>query len=139
LHAIAAWIDSHDQAEHDFIILGDMNIENAKELRSATPPGFVSLNDECRPTNTNVNSPKPYDHVMVNTTWTNEVDQTYDMQVVNLLEELQDDWHSSGPYSGSPYNHNVFRAAYSDHHPVVFRLHIPAAADDQTVRIATAQ
>jgi len=38
----------------------------------------------------------PYNHVMVNTTWSNEVDQVYDMQVVNLKEELQDDWHSSG-------------------------------------------
>jgi hypothetical protein len=26
-----------------------MNIENAKELASATAPGIVSLNDECRP------------------------------------------------------------------------------------------
>ncbi|MGZ0166296.1 MAG: endonuclease/exonuclease/phosphatase family protein [Planctomycetales bacterium] len=139
LGAITAWIDAHDQDEHDFIILGDMNIENAKELAAVTPHGFISLNDECRPTNTNVNSPKPYDHVMVNTTWTNEVDQAYDMQVINLLEELRDDWHSSGPYPGSPYNHNAFRAAYSDHHPVVFRLTIPAADDDETVRLATAQ
>lgn len=139
LGAISAWIDSHDQAEHDFIILGDMNIENAKELNAVTPPGFISLNDECRPTNTNVNSPKPYDHVMVNTTWTNEVDLTYDMQVINLLEEFRDDWHSSDPYPGAPYNHNAFRAVYSDHHPVVFHLTVPAADDDETVRVATAQ
>jgi endonuclease/exonuclease/phosphatase family metal-dependent hydrolase len=139
LNAIAAWIDSNDQVEHDFIILGDMNIENAAELAAATPPGFISLNNECRPTNTNVNAPKPYDHVMINTTWTNEVDQTYDMQVVNLLEELRDDWHSSAPYPGAPYDHNAFRAAYSDHHPVVFRLTIPVADDDDIVRIATAQ
>ncbi len=139
LGAISAWIDSHDQAEHDFIILGDMNIENAKELAAVTPPGFISLNDECRPTNTNVNSPKPYDHVMVNTTWTSEVDQTFDMQVINLLEELRDNWHSSGPYPGAPYNHNAFRAVYSDHHPVVFQLTVPAADDDETVRIATTQ
>jgi endonuclease/exonuclease/phosphatase family metal-dependent hydrolase len=139
LTAIAAWIDSHDQTERDFIILGDMNIENAKELTATTPPGFVSLNDECRPTNTNVKSPKPYDHVMVNTTWTTEVDQAYDMQVINLLDELQDDWHASGPYPGAPYNHNAFRAAYSDHHPVVFRLTVPTADDDGAVRVATAQ
>ena len=139
LGAIAAWIDSHDQDEHDFIILGDMNIENAAELAAATPPGFISLNDECRPTNTNLNSPKPYDHVMVNTTWTSEVDLTYDMQVVNLLEELRDDWHFSGPYPGEPYDHNAFRAVYSDHHPIVFHLTVPAADDDETVRIATAE
>jgi hypothetical protein len=29
-----------------------------------TPTGFLSLNDECRPTNTNINGPKPHDHVM---------------------------------------------------------------------------
>ncbi len=138
LGAITAWINSHNQDERDFIILGDMNIENAKELAAVTPPGFISLNDECRPTNTNVNSPKPYDHVMVNTTWTSEVDQTYDMQVINLLEELRDDWQSSEPYPGAPYNHNAFRAVYSDHHPVVFQLTVPPADDDQTVRIATA-
>lgn len=49
---------------------------------------------------------------MVNTTWSNEVDQAYDMQVVNLLEELQDDWHSSGLHPGAYCNHNAFRAAY---------------------------
>lgn len=139
LTAIAEWINAHDQSEKDFIILGDMNIENAAELAATTPTGFISLNNECRPTNTNVNSPKPYDHVMVNTTFTNEVDLTYDMQVVNLLEELQDDWHDSTPYPGAPYNHNAFRAVYSDHHPIVFRLHIPDYDDDQTVRLATTQ
>lgn len=136
LATIAQWIDLHDQTEHDFVILGDMNIENAKELSAATPPGFISLNDECRATNTNVNSPKPYDHVMINPTWTREIDYAYDMQVVNLLEELQDDWHSSSPYPGAPYNHNAFRAVYSDHHPVVFRFTIPAVDDDQNVRVA---
>ena len=138
LAAIAEWINSHDQSERDFIILGDMNIENATELASATPTGFISLNNECRPTNTNVRSPKPYDHVMVNTTWTNEVDQSYDMQVVNLLEELRDDWHYSSPYPGAPYDHNAFRAVYSDHHPIVFRLNVPATDDDQIVRVAAA-
>jgi hypothetical protein len=87
---------------------------------------------QCRPTNTNVNvnGPKPYDHVMFNATWTNEVDQSYNMQVVNLLDQLRDDWHSTEPYPGAPYNHNTFRAAYSDHHPVVFQLSIPSQDDD---------
>ena len=51
LGVISAWIDSHDQAEHD-IIPGDMNIENAADFAAVTPPGFISLNDECQPTNT---------------------------------------------------------------------------------------
>lgn len=132
LATIAHWIDLNDHVEHDFIILGDMNIEDARELATVTPPGFQSLNNECRPTNTNINGPKPYDHVMLNMTWTNEIDKAYDMQVVNLLVELQDDWHSSEPYPGAPYNHNAFRAAYSDHHPVVFRMSIPAQDDDSS-------
>ena len=71
LATIAHWIDLNDHIEHDFIILGDMNIEDARELAMVTPAGFQSLNDECRPTNTNVNGPRPYDHVMLNSNWTN--------------------------------------------------------------------
>ncbi|NQV28785.1 MAG: hypothetical protein HQ518_30905 [Rhodopirellula sp.] len=97
----------------------------------------LSLNDECRPTNTNVNGPKPYDQVMFNTTYTREIDQNYDMHVVNLVEELRDNGHSTEPYPGAPYNHNAFRAAYSDHHPVVFRLTVPTNDDDQPARIAS--
>ena len=57
------------------------------------PTGFLSLNDDCRPTSTNVNSPKPYDHVSFNTTYSGEIDQTYDLHVVNLLEEMRDNCH----------------------------------------------
>ena len=53
LAAIASWIETQDAKEHDFIILGDMNIEDEEELREATPDGFLSLNNECRQTNTN--------------------------------------------------------------------------------------
>jgi endonuclease/exonuclease/phosphatase family metal-dependent hydrolase len=139
LATISDWIRTHEQLEHDFIILGDMNIEDAAELAAVTPTGFLSLNDECRPTNTNVNGPKPYDHVMFNTTYTGEIDRTYDMHVVNLVEELRDNWHSTEPYPGAPYNHNAFRAAYSDHHPVVFRLTVPAFDDDQSARLANSR
>ncbi len=138
LSAIAAWIDSHDQTEHDFIILGDMNIEDAAELSIVTPAGFLSLNDECRATNTNVNGPKPYDHVMFNTTHTQEIDTAFDMQVIDLIAELRDDWRGNSPFPGQPYDHNEFRKYYSDHHPVVFQMNIPET-DDDTVRIAGAR
>jgi hypothetical protein len=122
LDAIGRWIGEHDAVERDFIVLGDMNIENAKELAAATPVGFVSLNDECRPTNTNVNKPKPYDHVMLRMADTREVDVAFDLQVVDLVEAMQPFWKGDGPYPGKPYDHNGFRKYYSDHHPVVFRL-----------------
>jgi len=65
LVTIGNWVSAHNQNEKDFIILGDMNIENATELQSDTPPGFHSLNTNCEPTNTNLRSQKPYDHVMI--------------------------------------------------------------------------
>lgn len=139
LNTIAEWIHRHDQSEHDFIILGDMNIEDAEELAQATPPGFISLNDECRPTNTNINGPKPYDHVMFSTTHTTEIDRSYDLHIVNLLDEMRDDWASTEPYPGQPYDHNEFRKFFSDHHPIDFRLTIPSEDDDALVRIATGE
>ena len=39
--AIAAWISANDQIEHDFLIVGDMNIEDAAELAEVMPHGFV--------------------------------------------------------------------------------------------------
>ena len=68
LSAIATWIDDHDDVERDFIILGDMNIEDAEELAEVTPAGFVSLNNECRP--------------------------VFDMQVIDLIEVMRDSWVS---------------------------------------------
>ncbi|QDU59865.1 Endonuclease/Exonuclease/phosphatase family protein [Planctomycetes bacterium Pan216] len=130
LTAIAQWIDANDAVERDFIILGDMNIENAKELASATPYGFVSLNDECRPTNTNQNNPRPYDHVMINSAYSVEVDTKFDMQVIDLVKEVRPHWKKSTPFPGDPYNHNEFRKYFSDHHPVVFRMNIPSFDDD---------
>ena len=52
---IAEWIDIADSTEKDFLILGDLNIYSFQELLLALPPGFVSLNDECHRTNTNIN------------------------------------------------------------------------------------
>ena len=109
-----------------------MNIENQEELANATPAGFISLNDECVPTNTNVNGPKPYDHVMYNMTYTKEIDEDFDFKVVNLIAAMKTFWEESStdPYPGDPYNHNEFRKYYSDHHPVVFMMVIPENDDD---------
>ncbi len=55
LVAIEQWIDDNDEKEKDFIILGDMNIEDAEELVEVTPDGYISLNNEMRRTNTLIN------------------------------------------------------------------------------------
>ena len=131
LAAIASWIDDNDQTEHDFIILGDMNIQNCRELEEITPAGFVSMNDGCLATNTNVNGPRPYDHVMFapqHTGW--EIDHSYGFWVIDLIEEMRSVWDSADPYPGDPYIHNTFRQVYSDHHPIAFRLRSRLADDD---------
>ena len=130
LQSIDRWIRSRNQEEKDFIILGDMNIENTAELDAATPEGYLSLNKDCLPTNTNVRGPKPYDHVMFSTVYTTEIDQEYGFKVINLIEQMRPFWNSAEQYPGDPYNHNAFRAYYSDHHPVVFRIRTLATGDD---------
>lgn len=140
LASIAGWIETQDAQERDFIILGDMNIEDAEELGDATPEGYESLNDECRQTNTNKRegAGKPYDHVMYRADDSPEIDTEFDFKVVDLIEAVRDDWNQKdGKFPGGTkedpaetYNHNRFRAHYSDHHPVVFQFEVPDEDDD---------
>lgn len=130
LNAIHQWILDHNQQEKDYIILGDMNIKDEEELVQATPPGYLSLNDKCVSTNTNPNSPKPYDHVMYSSAYTTEMDIQAGLTVVNLIEAVRPYWTSPNPFPGDPYVHNEFRQYYSDHHPVVFRLNALEMDDD---------
>ncbi len=131
LTAIAEWIDEKNEQEKDFIILGDMNIKNLQELGTATPQGFVSLNDECYATNTNLNTPKPYDHVMYNQTYTTEIDTETDIHVIDLVEAVRPYWTSTDiAFPGDPYDHNLFKQYYSDHNPIVFKMIIPTEDDD---------
>ncbi len=128
LVAIQNWINANDDVESDFIILGDMNIEDAEELAEITPLGFISLNDECYRTNTLKNSStsggaKPYDHVMYRPNATSEeIDEDFDIKVLSLIDSMKTSWTGSAPYPGDPYNHNEFRQYYSDHNPVIFRI-----------------
>ncbi|MCH8905523.1 MAG: hypothetical protein IH840_00410 [Candidatus Heimdallarchaeota archaeon] len=134
IETISIWIDLHDDVEKDFIILGDMNIKDSAELASITPEDFLSLNDECRVTNTLIRDDgsggKPYDHVMYNPVHSIEIDKGFDMEVINLIDEMESYWTSSEPYPGNPYNHNLFKQYYSDHHPVIFKMIIPEIDDD---------
>lgn len=131
LASIGTWIAAHDACEKDFIILGDMNIENVSELQEVTPAGFTSLNNQCRPTNTNPNKPRPYDHVMYRPAYTPEVDLAFGFKVVDLPALVRKDWKAAdGAFPGAPYDHNRFRAYYSDHDPVVFQLTLPEFDDD---------
>lgn len=131
LSSIADWIEANDDEEKDFIILGDMNIKDADELASATPSSFVSLNSDSLPTNTNVNGPRPYDHVMYRPGDSSEIDLDFGFVVIDLIEEMSFYWDGDPlDYPGKPYDHNAFRVLYSDHHPVVFRIKDDGSDDD---------
>lgn len=130
LGAIHRWIASQRGRERDFVILGDMNIEDCEELADVLASGFRSLNDECEATNTNINGPKPYDHVMFNMADTDaEIPQ--DFFILNLIAYMESRWTRAGPYPGRPYRHDAFRQVYSDHHPIVFDLLVDGVDDDR--------
>ncbi len=133
LSSISQWINTHNQIEKDFIILGDMNIENASELNKVTPTGYLSLNNECRPTNTlqGEGKSKPYDQIMFNVDYTTQdIDTSFDCRVIDLIGQMRNYWHSDEPYPGNPYDHNKFRQYYSDHHPLEFRMFVRNMDDD---------
>ena len=132
LGAIGSWVAGEEarQAEKDFVILGDTNIQNPAELQADTPANFISLNAACVPTNVNPSGPKPYDQVMFDPRYTTEIDRNFGFKVVNLIEAMRSTWHGPDPYPGDPFQQNVFRFYYSDHNPVVFHIQVPAADDD---------
>ncbi|MCB0349557.1 MAG: hypothetical protein KDD38_00140 [Bdellovibrionales bacterium] len=133
---IFEWIavQKFQNSEKDYIILGDMNLEDKKELDSVIPPEFVSLNAEAATnTNTNMTSPKPYDHIMISRDDTKEVEFENNFEVINLISELAIDWaskHVDSAYPGDPYNHDMFRFYYTDHHPVLFKMKSSGQDDD---------
>jgi hypothetical protein len=68
---------------------------------------------------------------MYNTTYTTEMDTDFDLVVIDLIEAMHSLWTDpAASYPGDPYDHNLFSQCYSDHHPVVFRIAIPAEDDD---------
>jgi len=134
LDSVAAWVDTNDNVEKDFFILGDMNFKDCAEIMSITPTGYQALNTgaSCLTTNTNVNGPRPYDNVLLPATAANGLASGGHFTVVNLIEAMRVAWFEdfNHPYPGdAPYNHNAFRARYTDHHPVKFRLLIGSDDD----------
>ncbi len=153
MNAIQKWIreQSRSHGERDFIVLGDFNIEDAKELSGILPDRqWESLNEACEATNTSPREGKPYDHVFLSRSATTirEVPSKLgnsakaNLLVVNLLEKMEKPWARANrgkPYPGGGprggkwegYDHTVFRTSYSDHHPIKFKISKKAADDDQ--------
>ena len=134
LDTVAAWVDANDAVEKDFFILGDMNFKSCGEIIAIIPAGYQALNTgtSCLMTNTNINGRRPYDNVVLPITSVNGLASGGQFSVINLIDAMRVPWFEdfNQPYPGdAPYNHNAFRARYSDHHPVMFRLLISADDD----------
>lgn len=136
LEATFAWINTHNDSERDFLVAGDMNFQNCDELTNRTPIAHRSLNEACFATNTaeakNPKKGRPYDNVIINPADTVELDFEHGFLIYDLLAYMEDHWdaETDGPYPGDPYDGKRFIAAFSDHHPVEFRLTVPAMDDD---------
>jgi hypothetical protein len=132
LMSIASWIAVQPRSERDYVILGDMNLQNCVELHAVSPTGYRSLNDDCRSTNTNPTGPKPFDHVMYRPDSSGlEIDEDQGLAIINLVETMKSRWTDSlGPYPGQPYSGTLFPIRYSDHAPIVFHVRTDRADDD---------
>ena len=132
LAAIADWIDANDDIERDFFVVGDMNFEDCAEIDAIVPASLHALNQghDCQMTNTNVKGPRPYDNILIPHDRETEFGVWPTLSVIDLIEAMRNVWANTvgGPYPGDPYDHNRFRARYSDHHPIVIRMGV--AADD---------
>lgn len=116
------WTKKQTENNKDFIILGDCNIYEAAEFTPFIKLDFYSLNEKCKSTNTKIyeskEKGKPYDHVFYNSASKEDL-------LVNSFEvhDLKAQVKTINPGNVlEPYNHDDFRAKYSDHLPVSFKL-----------------
>ena len=129
LDAIARIIELNETSEREFLIAGDMNIQNISESYQTIPQGYKSLNASCTPTNTLGTA--PFDHVVLIPDRNPNVDYKTGGIVINLIEFMRRKWsHPEIAFPGDPYDHDAFRQYYSDHNPLAWRFRIPANDND---------
>ncbi len=158
LRAIDEWIADHSKQEHDFIVLGDTNIQKKAELarilsRADAKNKWRSLNEDCDPTNTmpQRKKGKPYEQVFYNPDFTTEAElpesltasqKSKNFIVISLIDKMKSRWQTLHPGEDYPggrenaagawidYDHDKFRMNYSDHNPIKFLLKVPKNDDD---------
>ena len=125
--AIENWINKNNSNEKDFIVLGDMNIENKAELNKVLFKGYQSLNADCKTTTHAKKKVSPYDHVFYSIDYT-QTELKNNFKITNLITAMEKYWNpSNGAY---PKNRpRLFEQYFSDHFPISFSL-IPIRDDD---------
>ena len=118
LSAIKKWIIRQKSRgdERDYIVLGDMNVQNRRELRSflRVPPRDATLwSLNWRGAGTNLRKRKPYEQVLFNPRLTSEM--SGQMEIIDITRVWDVDEFESNMQ---------FAQYYSDHMPVVFRVKV---------------
>jgi endonuclease/exonuclease/phosphatase family metal-dependent hydrolase len=128
----AGTLPAHEQ---DFLILGDMNIENTNDLqRMLKDLNMRSFNEKCVYTNAsyepdNQTSQACYDQIFFDETYLKEADLSPSggfnvFDLTKMVPNIRDD---KGKMIADP---TQFRTEYSDHFPVMIKLKIPDRDDD---------
>lgn len=116
------WVDSQQELNKDFIVLGDCNIYKIEEFKKYESAGVYSLNNECVSTNTKLyedpKKGKPYDHVFYNRFSEDEIVKS-SFAVVDIMEIIRQ-LNTDKVFPYEPYEHDLFRTRFSDHVPVSF-------------------
>ncbi|WP_295890943.1 hypothetical protein [uncultured Vibrio sp.] len=125
LERIYGWVESKQDFDKNFIILGDMNFKNCSEISTAVPKEYTAMNkgSSCKATNLSKVS-KPYDNVLFLKTNSKDVKYSEGITVIDLITTMEDYWptESVEPYPGIPFDGNKFSQYYSDHNPVAFTI-----------------
>lgn len=116
------WTKTQTEMNKDFLILGDCNIYKADEFTPFKKLDFYSLNDKCKSTNTKIyesqEKGKPYDHIFYNSNSKEDLILS-SFEVHDLKAQVK----AINPGNiTEPYDHDDFRAKYSDHLPVSFMM-----------------
>ena len=118
------WSTSQQESNKDFIVLGDCNIYDQKELFPFSTMKVQGLNANFQSTNTKLYESaakgEPYDHVFHFQSTVEDV-IPHSFKVVDLMKELIS-FQSSISFPLEPYVHDLFRTAFSDHVPVSFQI-----------------
>ncbi|MFM7661211.1 MAG: endonuclease/exonuclease/phosphatase family protein [Bacteroidota bacterium] len=116
------WTKKQTELNKDFIILGDCNVYEASEFQHFRKLDFYTLNDKCKATNTKIYESKekgrPYDHIFYNSYLKQDIVEN-SFEVHDLKAQVM---KVNGNNVIEPYNHDDFRAKYSDHLPISFKL-----------------
>jgi endonuclease/exonuclease/phosphatase family metal-dependent hydrolase len=132
LKAIAAWIDTQDTPETQYLVLGDMNFRDCAEIPASTPASLQYLNPPtdgpCQMTTAVPGDGYPFDNILY--TDAVPIDVAFGMRVIDLVSGLTAIWNPLSEPLATAYWDLQYPDLFSDHLPIICRLALPRADAD---------